>query len=191
MFLAMEGATGVGKTTLATGIARLMPDYELYLDPFAENSEFFADDSRPMLTEMTFLALRVSQLKQIQNSLARGESVVTDWTLLKCPAFASLELNANDVAPFRRSTLVWWEFLPQPTTTLFLKAPPSVVVERVQRRGRAYESHIDETRVRQESQALESELVAVGHELNLIDTSSIDLREESGVRELCGRLKLS
>lgn len=88
MFIAIEGATGAGKTTLATRLSEQF-GASVALDPFDQNSFLpgyyraspgqRAPAALPM--EMTFLALRVGALRGIARNLSQGCPVVADRDL--------------------------------------------------------------------------------------------------------------
>src|SRR5262245_17684427 len=95
-FIAIEGPTGVGKTTLAIRLAAVLDAIAVF-DPFEANPFLPALlDAGPNPTpelalrvELTSLALRVAQLRQVDAVLADGRDVVADWALLKQPIFAA------------------------------------------------------------------------------------------------------
>ena len=84
IFIAIEGATGVGKTTLATRLADRL-GAAAALDPFDLNP-FLAGywqaaprqrDQVALPIEMSFLALRVGALRGIARCLSRGAPVAS------------------------------------------------------------------------------------------------------------------
>ena len=104
IFVAIEGPTGVGKTTLATRLATAL-GAQAVLDPFEANpflTQLFTDpeptEALALRAELTFLALRVAQLREIADLLTAGRSVVADWALLKQPIFAATTLDPDDAA---------------------------------------------------------------------------------------------
>jgi deoxyadenosine/deoxycytidine kinase len=104
VFIAIEGPTGVGKTTVARRLAPVL-DAVLMLDPIEENPFFpklladpgGGDSELALRVELTFLALRIAQLRRIEALLAVGSSVVTDWAMFKQPIFATTTLDTADV----------------------------------------------------------------------------------------------
>ena len=101
LFVAVEGPTGAGKSTLAPRLARRL-GATVFSDPFQDNP-FLDDlhhtdrpdrDERALRIELTFLALRIPQLRQVQHVVAGGTAVVADWCLVKQPVFASLSCAA-------------------------------------------------------------------------------------------------
>lgn len=114
MFTAIEGATGVGKTTLATRLSEQL-GVSVALDPFDQNpflSGYYrtapgqrASAALPM--EMSFLALRVGALRGIAGSLSQGCPIVADWALIKSRVFAARTLSAADGELFTQTLDLW------------------------------------------------------------------------------------
>src|SRR5512137_23078 len=99
MYIAIEGVIGVGKTTLAR---LLQPrfDSELLLEVFEENpflSDFYADRERyAFQTQIFFLLSRYHQQRRAVNDiLAAGKSLISDYTFAKDSLFARINL-VND-----------------------------------------------------------------------------------------------
>jgi deoxyguanosine kinase len=83
MFIAIEGPTGVGKTTLAAHLAPALNACTM-LDPFDANPFFreWVTAAHPraelvLRAELMFVALRVAQLREIASQLTAGCCVVS------------------------------------------------------------------------------------------------------------------
>jgi len=145
-FIAVEGPTGVGKTTLTGRLAPWLGAVAVY-DPFDSNPFLVpllaadrSDEAMALRVELTFLALRVAQLREIAALLAAGRSVVADWALVKQPIFAATTLGKDDAARVAATLDVWTDSLPGPDVLIGLSAPSRIVRQRVHSRGRAMES---------------------------------------------------
>ncbi|MFU8772691.1 MAG: deoxynucleoside kinase, partial [Anaerolineales bacterium] len=106
MYLAIEGAIGVGKTTLA----RLLQPYfqsEVLLEVFEENpflSSFYADRERyAFQTQMFFLLSRYrQQVQSIPNIISRDDNLITDYTFEKDALFARTNLSGDELQMYYR-----------------------------------------------------------------------------------------
>jgi deoxyguanosine kinase len=151
LFVAIEGPTGVGKTTLAAFLAHRL-NAAVFFDPFEANPflrELYAPGhvASPELTlrvELTFLALRLAQLRHLSQILAIGGVVITDWHLMKQPIFAATTCPTADAERISATCDLWADSLPAPDVLVAMNATASTLCERVRRRGRAMETAIDE-----------------------------------------------
>jgi len=94
MYIAIEGAIGVGKTTLAR---LLQPSFNaaLLLEVFEENpflSNFYADRKRyAFQTQIFFLLSRYHQQhRNVPEMLSQGKSLLSDYTFAKDALFAGI-----------------------------------------------------------------------------------------------------
>lgn len=150
VFVAIEGPTGVGKTTLAAFLAHRL-NASVFFDPFEDNpflNDAYAAGRTPSVelglrVELTFLALRLAQLRHLEQALAVDGVVVTDWHLLKQPIFAATTCKTTDAQLISASCDLWAESLPTPDVLIAMNAPGTTLRERVQRRGRPMEADID------------------------------------------------
>jgi len=144
-FLAIEGAIGVGKTTLAR---LLQPRFKanLLLEAFEENpflADFYADRARyAFQTQMVFLLSRYQQQQNVLNGLAHG-SLIADYTFSKDSLFAHLNLSGDEWAVYERLYNVLADRIPQPDLVVFLRADTEVLMSRIAARDRAYERDMD------------------------------------------------
>src|ERR1035437_8059874 len=95
MLIVIEGCLGVGKSTVAKGLAScrnsklLLEDFEInpFLRAFYENP-----DANAIETEFTFLLLHFHQLKNQADAASRSE-VIADFHLGKDLLYADLNLK--------------------------------------------------------------------------------------------------
>jgi deoxyguanosine kinase len=146
MYLAIDGVIGVGKTTLAR---LLQPAFsaEVLLEVFEENpflSDFYADRARyAFQTQMFFLLSRYHQQRQaVPEALERGP-LVADYTFAKDALFARINLRGDELALYHRLHDALAERIPTPDLIAYLRAPTDLLMDRIARRGRAYERQME------------------------------------------------
>lgn len=145
MYLAIDGVIGVGKTSLTR---LLQPAFgaETLLEVFEENpflSDFYSDRARyAFQTQIFFLLSRYHQQRAAPALLEHG-SLIADYTFAKDALFARINLSGEDLTLYRRLHDALAEKIPRPDLTVYLRAPTPVLLERIARRGRAYERQMD------------------------------------------------
>ena len=145
--IVVEGPIGVGKTTLARAIAEacgaaLMledPDANPFLPKFYENAERYA-----LPAQLFFLFQRIDQVAALNQSDLFNRATVADFMLEKDVLFAQLNLKDEELKLYEQ---VYEHLKPQspaPDLVVYLQAAPDTLIERVQRRGIAYEKNISD-----------------------------------------------
>ncbi len=145
-YIAVEGAIGSGKTSLARKIAeRLRADLVLEqpnANPFLER--FYSDRTRYALaTQLNFLFQRADQVKPLAQSTLFTQQVVTDFLLDKDPIFARLNLSDDELALYTKIYDHLQPQSPKPDLLIVLQASVDTLMARVERRGIRYERAID------------------------------------------------
>jgi deoxyguanosine kinase len=145
MYLAIEGVIGVGKTSLAR---LLQPAFGagLLLEVFEENpflSDFYSDRQRyAFQTQIFFLLSRYHQQRQAPARLQQG-SLIADYTFAKDALFARVNLQGDELGLYDRLHAALADKVARPDLIVYLRAPTPVLLERIARRGRAYEAQMD------------------------------------------------
>ena len=146
IYIAVEGPIGVGKTSLAGRLADVL-GAELVLEGAAENPflERFYRNPRAgaFPAQLYFLFQRVQQLGALRQQDLFAPVRVADYLLDKDRLFARVTLDA---AEFRLYEQVYEKLAldpPKPDLVVYLQAPVDVLLERIARRGIAYEHYID------------------------------------------------
>lgn len=154
-YLAIEGAIGVGKTTLARLLGHELGT-ELLLEVFEENpflSSFYADRDRyAFQTQIFFLLSRYRQQHQVIQQTLAESPLVSDYTFAKDRLFAELNLANDELAMYRRVHTILAEKIALPDLVIYLRASTDVLMERIAVRDRSYErgmsrDYIDHLRV--------------------------------------------
>jgi len=147
-YVAIEGLIGAGKTTLAK---RLAADHgaRLVLEGFEDNPflpRFYEEPQRYAFSvELSFLAQRYHQLKQVAELSLFHPLTVADYSIGKSLVFASVTLADDEYALFRDLYDIMYGGLPRPDLLVYMHLSMEKVQERIRSRGRSYEQHIEPT----------------------------------------------
>lgn len=144
--IAIEGAIGVGKTTLSRRLATHL-GAELLLEQAGENPylERYYRDMRgyAFQTQLAFLFQRVRQMQAIAQPGMFASSLVSDFMFEKDAIFAGLTLDDDE---FRLYSRMYAEVAPQvaaPDLVVWLQASPATLLQRIHGRGIESEQAID------------------------------------------------
>jgi deoxyadenosine/deoxycytidine kinase len=144
-YIAIEGAIGVGKTSLAKILAnrfgwRLVQEevgHNPFLERFYENPRKFA-----FQTQLFFLLSRYRHQRELAQGNLFEKGVVSDYVLAKDKIFALINLEDDEVALYDSIYKLLVPTVPRPDLVIYLQARPEVLLNRVRKRGVEYERNI-------------------------------------------------
>jgi deoxyadenosine/deoxycytidine kinase len=145
-YIAIEGAIGVGKTTL-TRLAQPEFNAEILLEVFEENpflARFYQDRKRyGFQTQIFFLLSRYQQQHEVIPAVLTRGNLISDYTFDKNRIFARLNIEENELAMYERVHNIVSTKIPTPDLIVYLRAETSVLMERIGLRDRSYERAIE------------------------------------------------
>ena len=147
MYITIEGAIGVGKTTLSRLLSsRFQAD--LLLEVFEENpflADFYTDrDAYAFQTQIFFLLSRYHQQLEVPIALTFGNNLIADYTFEKDALFARLNLTGDELDTYFSVHNALAEKLPLPDLIVYLQAETTVLMQRIAHRDRPYEWNMDQ-----------------------------------------------
>ncbi len=186
-YIAIEGAIGVGKTTLARILGESLPA-EILLEVFEENpflSDFYADRQRyAFQTQIFFLMSRYRQQHNVIASTLRHSGLVSDYLFAKDWLFAHLNLAGDELTMYERVHAVLGEQIPAPGLVVYLRASLDTLVDRIRFRGRSYERQMERDYLRALAEAYDSYFANYdAAPVLVIDTDGVDIINDLSARQ--------
>jgi len=145
-FIAVEGAIGAGKTSLVNLLeqqygARVIleeNDSNPFIAKFYEDQETYS-----FQTQIFFLLSRYNQYMELAQRDLFNSVVVIDYLFQRDKIFAQLNLEDHEYHLYEQIYNLISSKAPKPDLVIFLQASTEVLLERVSKRGREYESFMD------------------------------------------------
>lgn len=144
-YVAVEGAIGVGKTTLVHRLADTFdahllleaPERNPFLDDFYRNPTMYG-----LPAQLSFLLQRTRQLDELREFDRCAASCIADFMFEKDRLFAGLILNEADLTLYDRirERLQWHD--PVPDRVVYLRASVDTLLAHIRKRGRPEEQGI-------------------------------------------------
>ncbi len=155
-YIAVEGPIGVGKTSLARRLAETL-QFELVLERAEENpflERFYRDPAANALpTQLHFLFQRARQAQEMRQADLFEGGRVADFLLDKDRIFARLTLPDEEYRLYEQVYQGLALDAPTPDLVIYLQAPVEALMDRVRRRGIAYEQVVRPDYLRRLSEA--------------------------------------
>jgi deoxyadenosine/deoxycytidine kinase len=144
-YIVIEGPIGAGKTSLARVMSERMGGSAMLEDPDSNPflPGFYQDRARYALpTQLFFLFQRANQVRALKQPDLFSGLTIADFMLDKDLLFARLTLNDDEFALYRQVYAQLKPQAPVPDLVIYLQASTETLIERVRRRGVAYERDI-------------------------------------------------
>jgi deoxyadenosine/deoxycytidine kinase len=143
--IVIEGAIGVGKTTLAQLLAQALKA-DLLLEKAEENPflpQFYQDPEKwAFQTQLFFLLSRARQLEELVQQSLYADTTITDYFFPKDRIFAYMNLREEELVLYEQIYKILNPHIPKPDLVIFLQAHTEALLDRIQQRGRSYEKEI-------------------------------------------------
>ncbi len=144
-FISVEGIIGVGKTTLATKLARYY-NAELILEPVEENpflNQFYDNiEAFAFQTQIFFLFARYKQMQKLMQNRLFFDLVISDYIFEKDQIFANINLDENELILYEHIIKFIKKDVPKPDLIIYLQASTETIMKRIKNRGRTFEENI-------------------------------------------------
>jgi deoxyguanosine kinase len=155
-YIAVEGAIGVGKTSLVHILCRRFnahqileqPEDNPFLDKFYRDRPKFA-----FQTQIAFLFNRFQQQKEIMQLNLFNPVTISDYMFEKDRIFAYINLDEHELALYERIYSMLKDSVPKPDLVIYLEADLDILLNRIHHRNRKIDKNIDKSYLDQVNKA--------------------------------------
>ncbi len=178
--IAVEGAIGVGKTSLVDLLAArfdALKVLEQTDNPFLE--DFYRDkQGAAFQAQLFFLMNRYQQQKELTQGDLFNQVMLSDYIFAKDKIFAYLNLDDSELLIYEKLYALLEQNIPRPDLVIYLQASEKVLLERIRRRSRDFEVGISERYIAELNRAYNYFFFHyTASPLLVIDTTDIDFVE--------------
>jgi deoxyadenosine/deoxycytidine kinase len=140
--IAVEGAIGVGKTTLCRKLADYLGSAAFFEqvddNPFIEL--FYQDPERHALSvQLSFLFSRLKHWQSLHQQDLFSQGVISDYIFAKDRIFATVTLSDEELALYDQVANMVSIDIPKPDLVIYLQSDPRVIMNRIRGRNRPME----------------------------------------------------
>jgi len=192
-FVVVEGAIGVGKTTVVEALSREL-NARIVLEEVEENPflpRFYKDQRQyAFQTQLYFLLSRYRQQQELLQQDLFKRSTVADYLFAKDRLFAYLTLDEDELKLYERLHGMLNERVMKPDLVVYLQASVDVLMDRIRGRGRQYERAISREYMEEVVRAYNYFFFHYTQApLMVVNTSEVDLAHNPGqLKDLIRRL---
>jgi deoxyguanosine kinase len=144
-FIVVEGAIGVGKTSLVLSLSKKF-NVKYNLEIVEENpflSKFYNDIERyAFQTQIFFLLNRYKQQLELVQQDLFNQLIFSDYLFAKDRIFAHLNLSGNELSMYEHLYEIMVEDIPRPDLIIYLQASTELLMKRIALRDRPFERKI-------------------------------------------------
>lgn len=155
-YIAVEGAIGAGKTTLATMLGETLKG-NVVMEQFEENpflTDFYRDPERfAFQTQIFFLLNRYKQQQKLFQSDLFHRFLVTDYIFEKDKIFAYLNLQDEELRLYETLVGAIERNIPTPDVVVYLQSNVPRLMSNIKKRARSFETEMSETYIKDLNEA--------------------------------------
>ncbi|MFR9650596.1 MAG: deoxynucleoside kinase [Rikenellaceae bacterium] len=199
MYIAIAGNIGSGKTTLTEMLGRHYEGsqchYETPDNPYID--DFYEDMNRWAFNlQIYFLAARIEQTKQVLD-LRESTSghIIQDRTIYEDARIFAANLGemglitSRDLQTYMKSFNLFASFIPRPDLLIYLSASVDKLKEQIIKRGRSYESNIDEEYLHRLNDRYNEWIESYDGEVIRIDVDSCNFEDNADLfKQICEQI---
>ncbi len=184
-YIAIEGAIGVGKTTLVKRISNSIKCDTMFED-YADNpflkTFYDSNTNNSFSTQLYFLLKRLEQSKLFINNM---NLIVSDFYFGKDDLFAKHNLNEIEYSMYSEIREKLNFNPPTPDLIIYLQAPTDILIDRIKKRNLSFETKMKKKYI----ESINDIYMRHFHEYKLspvliINTSNVDINNEKDFQTL-------